>query len=277
MALSRNTLIEITNVLVSRAREHAPLTIELTRFGLEAVAPESLGGLGKRKAALLTFLVQNPDRKGPGGADLAFELAEHLVSGIHSSLSKQLYGNNTVETEYPRLVNALRQDGVDVIDGTLVRSFPNELDLSEAKHELHDLLERFGFVTSLGHLNQSLSAHARGQWASANANLRTYFESMLDDVCLFLFPQQSKARSSSHTRRELLAQGSDDSRPFLLTDLNEWEVGNRGGLVRGVWDRLHPEGSHPGLSDEEDSTFRLQLVLLTTRHLLRRLARRTGL
>lgn len=33
---------------------------------------------------------------------------------------------------------------------------------------------------------------------------------------------------------------------------------------------LHPEGSHPGLSDIDDSTFRLHLVLLVTANILKR-------
>ena len=42
-------------------------------------------------------------------------------------------------------------------------------------------------------------------------------------------------------------------------------------LVNGVLKRLHPQGSHPGLSDEEDCTFRLHLVLVLARFFLRRL------
>ena len=35
--------------------------------------------------------------------------------------------------------------------------------------------------------------------------------------------------------------------------------------------RLHSAGAHPGLSDQDDSTFRLHLVLLVARMLLRRI------
>jgi len=38
-----------------------------------------------------------------------------------------------------------------------------------------------------------------------------------------------------------------------------------------VFKRLHPQGAHPGLSDEEDSTFRLHMVLLLCWLFLRRL------
>jgi hypothetical protein len=40
--------------------------------------------------------------------------------------------------------------------------------------------------------------------------------------------------------------------------------------MNGLANRLHPKGSHPGLSDNEDSTFRLHVVLLTARLLLTR-------
>ena len=36
----------------------------------------------------------------------------------------------------------------------------------------------------------------------------------------------------------------------------------------GLMKRLHPHGPHPGLSDQDDSTFRLHIVLLTARLLL---------
>jgi hypothetical protein len=46
--------------------------------------------------------------------------------------------------------------------------------------------------------------------------------------------------------------------------LNEWDD-NGLGFVNGLVKRLHPHGSHPGLSDQDDSTFRLHTVLLTAR------------
>jgi hypothetical protein len=52
-------------------------------------------------------------------------------------------------------------------------------------------------------------------------------------------------------------------------ELNEWDD-NGLGFINGLMKRLHPKGSHPGLPDEEDSTFRLHIVLLTARLLLTR-------
>ncbi|MGO9837288.1 MAG: hypothetical protein ACLP1X_24100 [Polyangiaceae bacterium] len=61
--------------------------------------------------------------------------------------------------------------------------------------------------------------------------------------------------------------------PFLLRELNEWDD-NGLGFFNGLIKRLHPQGSHPGLSEDEDSTFRLHIVLLTARLVLKRFAAR---
>jgi hypothetical protein len=54
---------------------------------------------------------------------------------------------------------------------------------------------------------------------------------------------------------------------FLSQSLNEWD--NNGlGFIKGLVKRLRPHGSHPGLSDQEDSAFRLHTVLVTARLLL---------
>lgn len=42
-------------------------------------------------------------------------------------------------------------------------------------------------------------------------------------------------------------------------------------FVSGLFKMLHSDGSHPGLSDEDYSTFRLHLVLVTSRTFLHRL------
>jgi hypothetical protein len=62
---------------------------------------------------------------------------------------------------------------------------------------------------------------------------------------------------------------------FLDRDLNEWRD-NGGGFVNGLMARLHPQGSHPGLSDDDDSTFRLHMVLLTARLMLTRFDNRVA-
>jgi hypothetical protein len=58
--------------------------------------------------------------------------------------------------------------------------------------------------------------------------------------------------------------------PFLGTELNEWGVPGQE-PYGWAFKRLHPQGAHPDLSDEEDPTFRRHLVLLLSRLFMRRL------
>lgn len=273
MALSRETLVQLIEAIKRRTDTHASLEKLLIRYRLEEVAPKSLGGIEKRTGALLRLLVANPTAIGPRGANLAIELLEDVLSEVHEGVIKGYWGRS-IEEVLPGLINALRQDGYEVQEGQLVHSLPDELELPEAKSELQALLTQFGFSIPEGHLDQAIAAHTRSEWASSNANLRTYFEGLLEDIAKRLWPTEAASKPNSNARRELLAQGAGGAPPFFVAELNEWTVGGKGGFIRGLWERLHPKGSHPGLSDEEDSTFRMHLVLLTTRHLLRRLNKR---
>jgi hypothetical protein len=57
--------------------------------------------------------------------------------------------------------------------------------------------------------------------------------------------------------------------PFFIAGLNGWDF-QGGGFMESFFRRFHLQGAHPGLSAEGDSTFRLHLVLLVGRQLLRR-------
>ena len=169
----------------------------------------------------------------------------------------------------------LKRDGFILVEDEdqrmfqLHRMLPEVADLPNASNEVHMHLERSGFIVPLGHLNQAINAHSRGEWASANGQMRTFLEGLLDEVAERLAPEKASVTKTGHHRRTLLA--NLDS-PFLSRTLNEWGDGQKAGLNNGLFNRLHPEGSHPGLSDEEDSTFRLHIVTIVARLLLRRFA-----
>lgn len=264
MSFSRTAIIKIAERLVGGT--HASLDKLLVEFELEDICPSSLGGLQKREAALIMYLVKNQGVKGPKGANLVFELAERVVQNINEKVKRGW--SATIEEADPEFINTIRQDGYDIKDGNLVKSLPEELDISSSNDEVRTRLKDYGFKTTLGHLEQAIAAHSRSDWAAANAQLRTCAESLFDEVAKFLYPEEVKSCKTAHARQELLASAKP---PFLKLDLNEWVVGDKGGFIQGFIKRLHPDGSHPGLSDEEDSTFRLHLVLLIARHLLRRI------
>lgn len=105
--------------------------------------------------------------------------------------------------------------------------------------------------------------HVRCDWAAANSQVRTFLDALLDEIAVKLDPEAANLKSGQPRRTKLAAIG------FLSRELNEWD--DRGlGFINGLIQRLHPMGSHPGLSDGDDSAFRLHIVLITGRLMLAR-------
>lgn len=170
--------------------------------------------------------------------------------------------------EYERLRRSLSQDGFVVTEGELRPELPTDVGLPNAESELARLLDRHDLTTAKGHLDQALKNHAAGNWASANSQIRTFIESLFDELAVKLDNAAACKRSGLERRTHL----ANLSPPFFDRALNEW--GDNGvGFINGLMARLHPQGSHPGLSDQEDSTFRLHIVLLVTRFFLARFDR----
>lgn len=144
-------------------------------------------------------------------------------------------------------------------------ALPEAIDLPAADDEVHQLLKHFGFHVPLGHLDQAIAAHTRGDWAAANSQIRSFLEGLLDDISLRIDPQRGGQLPTSQNRRAMLA-----GKGFLSKDRNEWSSDGKS-YIGGLFKMLHTDGSHPGLSDDDHSTFRLHLGLVTGRTVLRRL------
>lgn len=144
-------------------------------------------------------------------------------------------------------------------------ALPEQVDLPVADDEVHQLLKHFNFIVPMGHLNQAIEAHTRGDWAAANSQTRSFLEGLLSDIALRIEPEKALQQPASENRRVLLA-----TRGFLSMERNEWTADGKN-YINGLFKMLHTDGSHPGLSDEDHSTFRLHLALITGRTFLRRL------
>jgi len=147
----------------------------------------------------------------------------------------------------------------------LRRALPTEVDLPAVDNEVRAILAEYQFDTTAGHLSQAIDSHTQGRWAAANGQLRTFLESLLDEIAWDEFPTEARALQTSENRRSLLAE-----RGFLSIARNEWHPDGKS-FIGGLFRMLHTEGSHPGLSDDDNSTFRLHLVLVTARTYLRRM------
>ena len=249
---------------------HSEISRFLLEHGLEDVAPP-LGSKQKRAASVGAYLLRESGRLDEDGCDLVDVIVEaSILRAINTCTSSHgSFRYKKFQRAYPTLHRGLEGDGFTVEDGHLRRALPETLDLPQADDEVHLLLDGYGFTTPQGHLDQAIAAHLRGHWAAANAQLRSFVEGLLDEIAERL-NGGAVVPPKGFPRREWLAQIDP---PFFIDELNEWK-GNGTGFLEGFYRRLHPEGSHPGLADEDDSTFRLHLVLLTSRLLLKRLQQR---
>lgn len=178
------------------------------------------------------------------------------------------------KVEQERFLRGLALDGYVVTWNDEARipllraALPDEVDLPAADDEVHQLLKQLGFTVPLGHLDQAIDAHTRGDWAAANSQIRTFLEGLLSDIASHIDPLQVAGMPSSENRRSWLAE-----KGFLSVGRNEWTSDGKN-YLNGLFKMLHTDGSHPGLSDEDHSTFRLHVALITGRTLLRRLHNR---
>jgi hypothetical protein len=255
---SRQTILDLIHA--HRFRTHAEVEKFALRFSLEgAIRSPWISG---KEADIAHRLIENPDAKGPKGAPLVFEIIEQLIT--------DRCGYSLPEECFPDLVNALTRDGFVISDGHLARSLPSEIPVASQQDELVAMLDRFGFETAKGHYLQAVAAHSRGDWAAANSQLRSFIEELFDRIAERLVPGGIASLASSENRRQALAARNVG---FFMPALNEWAADGKG-FIQGFWRRLHPQGSHPGLSDEQDSSFRLHMVILVAHHYLRRLSER---
>jgi hypothetical protein len=259
---SRETIIEGIDLVQNIP--HAEIDRTLLFFSIEEASPDNQRAKYVRANEIIQYLIKNPDLKGPKGNAILFEIFEYLLSALQQ---RRIDPNQSC----PKFVNSLKSDGFVIEDYKIIKALPETIELPKKKTELFRLLDNYSFENAKGHLEQAISAHARGDWAAANAQLRTFIEDIFDQLANKLTQPGNTLPNSSHAKREFLATINP---PFLIPELNEWQVGDKGGFFQGFYKILHPEGSHPGLSDEANCTFRLHLVLVVSHHLLKRLENR---
>ncbi len=148
---------------------------------------------------------------------------------------------------------------------------PVELEAAQVENELFRLLRKYNFGITEGHLNQAIQNHTDSNWAGANSQFRTFIESLLIEISKKLTP----ANVVTSATVVISVLSNTVKPPFLSIALNEVKhPACDTPFVNGLWKRLHPEGSHPSLSDEEDCTFRYHICMVFSRYLLARLEQR---
>jgi len=238
----------------------------LLRLALEQEVPLNSGASKRAKCGMVAAIALQRPVSRVDTTDGPMTLSEAVV---REAVKFAVF--NSEREEHLSFIRGLARDGYVLVwndlgrTASLQRALPAEVDLPAADNEVHAILAEYEFDTTAGHLCQAIDSHTQGRWAAANAQLRTFLESLLDEIAWHEFPDETRALQTSENRRSFLAE-----RGFLSVERNEWHPDGRS-FLHGFFRMLHTEGSHPGLSDDDNSTFRLHLALVTARTYLRRM------
>ena len=194
-------------------------------------------------------------------------LVKYVLSAVNTKRNPSYDTPKDLATLHPALNNTLLRDGYKADSFQLSRTIPVELETANVPDELMGNLTHFNLIIAIGHLEQAQKNYRDGNWAAANAMVRSCFETVLMFLNDKLQPQNLSA-SGGDAITKLTNHG------FFREELNEADKQKQVlGFIGGLWKMLHPHGSHPGLSEEEDSTFRYHISLVTLNYYLKRLRR----
>ena len=265
---TRPTIIAANEVVAAEVRTHTQVNKMVLRLGLESEIPDDTSVGMEKKIDRLGRLVLSRLEEVVDTVDGSATMAEAFV---REAVTFANHGSeDRLQLAFER---GLARDGFVIVWSewdrvpSLRSALPDEVDLPASDDELRTLLRRFQFSVPMSHLEQAIEAHTRGDWAAANAQLRTFLESLFDNIAMFIDKDRAKALATSENRRAMLAEPDIG---FLAPDRGEWTADGKN-YINGLFKMLHTHGSHPGLSDEDHCTIRLHVVLVTARTFLRRL------
>ncbi|MFC8041542.1 hypothetical protein ACFUOZ_19495 [Paenarthrobacter sp. NPDC057355] len=228
----------------------------------ESIISELAAGYGHgRLTALLKYAnlgKNDPGKDKPGGSwyNLPTRVSmalgkdpseESLIALATKILDDRANGNNE-----PKWVDELRlsflEDGFSLsFDGGKWSIGPvgaEEIPLPPQVSDLEAALNAKGFAVSANHYQQAFSAFKRQDWEACNSATRSTMEGFLVDV--------AKAEAGFVPRP---GQGGGGNAIQELDNSGLFEPGEND-YIKGFWKMSHTNGSHPGLSSEQEALFR---------------------
>jgi hypothetical protein len=220
------------------------------KAGVDRWEPEHAANKLDRALKLLKSLRDDNTKEANTGA---LELARlMLVSGKADPTS---WLRSEPAPWWTPLYDTIAADGweFDESNDRLVPTVP-ELHVTEEVTWIEADLDRRGWTTAAGHYRQAIEAFASGNWASANSQLRAFFEDLVPNAGGVL-----AGAATGHVQRAFDALQAAGT----LVE-GEQQFG------KDLWRMLHAHGSHPGLSDQDECRFRLLALTGYARYLLSR-------
>jgi len=252
---------------------NAPLESMLREYGLDGYVSTE-GTIANKIGSLEAFATQNPTHRVK--TDFGEKLLSHVIIGEAIHRINWSPKNGKLWDKLERYLNldgyALQKEVETGRDGDTVKitdftvAMPEFVQLPESANEVDELLSRFNFEVAIHHLASAKENIAQGDWEAANSQCRTFLEALTDAIADTLYPDEAALKTGGLQKRQLLA-----NKDFLSRDKHEFGNGSGQAFLPGLAKLLHSDGSHPGISTQHDAMFRLQVVVVTARWLLKRL------
>lgn len=257
---------------------HKSLDRELQLMDLDSRGINLTGSIPNKKSAVEKYLIENPDVQDNHGERVVVRIVNRYIKRLLNAEWPYSQGFDYEKKEFPEakdFYRYLRFDGYDIDfnEGCLKMADEEYLDTSKKEDEILDFLNEYGFITTKGHYNQAKGSYMGNNFAALNGQLRTFVESLFQEMGSYIkvceFDNDSlKAFNciDAQSGMQILAKCVH---PILKSYLNEWGEENTG-YFPAFWRRLHPEGSHPGLPDLDETLYRFQLVVLNVHLIIKR-------
>lgn len=234
---------------VARSYTHSELDILFLRLGCEGEDDNEAGETGNKLDRVGRVVATLRGRDDGGGVlELLREFLEIRLEGAIFD-----YRGNVVAW-LSRLVESLRTDGLEIMDGRLVATTPEPASLSPQLSLLEQELAGRGLDVALAHFRQAVDSFVDSRLEASNGQLRSFLEALLVGLCEQVTGRQTQTRGAVKVLRGAGHLDSDETKLF-------------GGLA-GV---SNTRGAHRGLTDREEALFRLHFTTAAARYLLARI------
>lgn len=106
-------------------------------------------------------------------------LVQYVLTAINTKSNRPYDPNHPLAELYPELANTLLRGGYNTDSFQLTRTIPIELEAVRVPDELTENLNHFSLHNAIGHLEQAQLNYREGNWAAANAMVRSCYETVL--------------------------------------------------------------------------------------------------
>lgn len=263
-SIGRGAIVTACSILERAVRTNAELESLLLEYGISDHVP-SAGSISKTLLKLKEFATQNPTFY------VQTDFGEKTLAALLVDEAIRVDGGNGDAEYWGKLERYLNLDGFallkeeGLVTGVTV-AFPDFVEHPESVSEVEILLQRNQFNVAQRHLSSAKENVAQADWEAANGQCRTFLEALTDAIADQLYTAEAATLDSGLQKRQLLAE-----KGFLSREKHEFGDGNGQAFLPGLAKLLHPDGAHPGISTQHDALFRLQVVVVTARWLMKRL------